>query len=722
MNSIKHVVLFLLLFVGFAGCGATPATKSGTAVKKTKTKYKKIEVPREIARGEMTIWQKDLFLLPTKHPRRFALRDRLAEELYKYFKDHKETEIDQRLELFEEALWLHDPNDFRQGRVSPAVVPMAEWIAGAFERRGDEAVVLAALRFRMLAAPANVRIKEQYLELAEWSESVRKTIDHPIDQLSSLIEMYHRMVQLVPDREVVEYLAKKYVERHRLITAIFKRAGMRGLRQLHPFEIMRQQRLLDSLPTNLLYIFFLAGEPAGARKHLEEFVSSSPEGSVHIELIDFLDRIFHDTDPADSYFTLANKLAPVDARAGLKASIAARAADPDNPKFSLFIGRSFEELDRPECAFDFYAEATNVAPEDNIFNEVLELVRQALLKVHTNEMVRVSERAIEIGDMLVDKALALSPAEESELRVNIATLLYSMGEVEFDDGRIESSKQHLERSFEAMANIPSLIKLTEVNYLLGEFASGIEILSRADKIQQGGRGPRGFSQAIILEKRADLIAGLGRNDEAQQIYRQALKAWDSAEIISEQAPFAAVRRGVILDSLGDRLGSQDAFRLAVRLDPNREGTYAQLISFLVIRGRLEDAKEFYRLAYNQDQIEAMWKIYYSLWVEGLSQRQGKGSYDLARGYLQQREGSTWQDKLARYYFGKMTTEALHKEATNTGQHVEVEYYSALVDLAQGKKSEARAKLEKVIASNLLGFFEYRMARALLRRELAGASK
>ena len=83
------------------------------------------------------------------------------------------------------------------------------------------------------------------------------------------------------------------------------------------------------------------------------------------------------------------------------------------------------------------------------------------------------------------------------------------------------------------------------------------------------------------------------------------------------------------------------------------------------------------------------------------------------GYLTHSRGKTWQDQLARYFSGDMTEEMLGKSAASTGQRVEYEYYSAILALAGDKPEVARAKLEKVISSDLLGFFEYRMARAIL---------
>jgi lipoprotein NlpI len=206
------------------------------------------------------------------------------------------------------------------------------------------------------------------------------------------------------------------------------------------------------------------------------------------------------------------------------------------------------------------------------------------------------------------------------------------------------------------------------------------------------------------------------------LYQEAFDFWSSEEIPKELVSTAAIRKGVILDRLGRLDESQELFRKAVRLNPDRHATYAELISFLVVQGRLENAQEFYRVAYNQDQIEPMWKIYYALWIEGLSLRLGKGSFPMARNYLKTSRGKTWQDNLARFFSDEMKIDELRATAKNKGQLVEVEYYGAILELARGKKAEATKMLGKVIASNMLGFFEYRMAREILLTELNTSKK
>jgi tetratricopeptide (TPR) repeat protein len=714
MRRCKYFILVAVSGVVLASCGGSSARKTLKGAKPHGALKDQITIPTTISSDERKIWEKNLYLLPVAHPARTLLRDRLAESVLSEFKRTDPDKVEQRLALFKEALYLHDATDFQAGRLCPEVTEMASWAVDVFEQRGDEAVVLAALRFLMLAEPENASYKERYLALSEWSKTVRNTIVGRANQLASLIDVYQGMVALVPDREVVEELAKLHIEHYEIIKAAFSSGGESGFTMTDPREILIHGRAIQDLPIHLIHIFFLAGDPLGARPYLEGLVA---DGNLHVGYIEMLDRIAAGEDLADSYFSLARSIVPLDPRAALKAYILARAADPTDQRFSLNIGLIFDELECHECAVDFYIESATIAPAEEVYTKVLELITKSLGKLHYAEQTSAAKRVIGQADALITAALKDHVDKASELRMIASSLLYTMGEVEFDDGRIESARGHFLKSHQIYPNVPALIKLQEVYYLLNDFELAMKIIERAQAVELDGMEISDYLRAVILEKRADLLLALKKKSEAEPLYREALAKLEAGGELMDSSPAVAIRRGVILHQLGKKDASQEAFRLAIRLDPDRAETYGTIISFLVVHGRLDDAVEFYRLSYNQDRIRAMWKIYYSLWIEGLSRRTGKGSVDLAKGYLESSNGESWQDHLAKFFCGKITLGDLKKAAKNTGQRVEVSYYGAIVAMADGNTAEARKMLGEVIDSKLLGFFEYRMAREILRDEL-----
>jgi tetratricopeptide (TPR) repeat protein len=218
--------------------------------------------------------------------------------------------------------------------------------------------------------------------------------------------------------------------------------------------------------------------------------------------------------------------------------------------------------------------------------------------------------------------------------------------------------------------------------------------------------------ARAFELRGKIHADKGEDAAAAESYRAALAMWEKADLPLDYSAEIALRRGMALDNLGDAEGALEWMQRAIGLDPENRSTYGAAFSFLFVKGRLDAAAELFQVAFNQDRIGAMWKIYFALWVEGMARRQGK-SVELARNYLAHADGETWQDDLARFFSGRIDAAELTRRVRNPGQKVEADFYAGLRLLGDGKRDLAKPLLQRVIDSRLMGFFEYPMARALL---------
>ena len=194
MSSRYAIVLAILALIS-AGCSGAPRKTVSPPVGEAVKRFEKITVPGEIAQADRISWEKTLLLLPEDHPGRVPLRDRLAESYAASFEKLPKDELSGRLDLFTSALALHAPSDFQPSKVAEALVKPASWITDRYESRGDEAIVLASLRFMMLARPDDTRHAERYKELSEWSESVRMTITDDVERLSSVCDVYLKVVR-----------------------------------------------------------------------------------------------------------------------------------------------------------------------------------------------------------------------------------------------------------------------------------------------------------------------------------------------------------------------------------------------------------------------------------------------------------------------------------------------------------------------------------------------
>ena len=324
---------------------------------------------------------------------------------------------------------------------------------------------------------------------------------------------------------------------------------------------------------------------------------------------------------------------------------------------------------------------------------------------------RPAFRIVPITDERAEQEL---PLEDDTLYQVTAELLNLSGEVEYADGRIERAVAHFSRASEVWpSDAAPVFRLAEIREMLGDLETAARDLdtaiARAEKA--GGRDAE-YWPARAFELRGKIHADKGDDAAEVEDFQAALAIWEKADLPLDYSAEIALRRGIALDHVGDAQGSLEWMRRAIGLDPENRATYGAAFSFLFARGRLDAAAELFQVAFNQDRIGAMWKIYFALWVEGMARRQGK-SVELARNYLAHADGDTWQDELARFFSGRIDAPELTRRAQNAGQKVEADFYAGLRLLGDGKRDLANPLFQKVIDSKLMGFFEYPMARVLL---------
>ena len=72
-----------------------------------------------------------------------------------------------------------------------------------------------------------------------------------------------------------------------------------------------------------------------------------------------------------------------------------------------------------------------------------------------------------------------------------------------------------------------------------------------------------------------------------------------------------------------------------------------------------------------------------------------------------------QKRLARFGMGDMPYQELLEAADGVGEETEAHFYEAARRLAAGDAAGARELFERVLVTNMVGFYEFTMARALL---------
>ncbi|MBN2528035.1 MAG: hypothetical protein JXR76_16715 [Deltaproteobacteria bacterium] len=658
----------------------------------------------------MKIEETTVFSLDENHPERQVLRDKLIKYHLSIFEGLEPDDIEGRLAEFHLALALHEPLDFRNGNVSLDAVPMAQWVVQQFEPQGKEALVLAGLTFLSMAEPENTDYQTRFTSLLDWSESVRDTIRDPIERYSSLSAMYSEAAALVPHKTLLERLAAALAGRQKAVVQFLQMfAG--DSRRFSPllFHSVISQ---GGIGKEFVHAWFVGD-------YLEEVLDVMQEldvvDGIEEELLAILSQLKHGKNLAHNYHQLAQLLGPGDPVAGMRACMRALHLAPREPRYNLCVGRFFSNMEREVAAIDFFAKAVLLDSGASLV-QAMELVQDSLYRIHKAENraeMRIAlEQTEKIIQTIMDKKL-----EDEDVLFSASSLIETAAIIEFDDGEIDTAEKWFQMAHEFWPSRPTPVtKIAEIFYWRGDYQRAVDYLTQTmnakDKV---GGAYADYWRAMMYEQRGDCYLALGDKASATADYRLALKRWEKADYPMEQAPVISIRQGVLLSRVGDMEKSMDKFREAIRLSPDRRPSYAEIISFLVINERLEDAKEFYQLAFNQDMLAAMWKVYFSIWVDGLSRQLEDKPFDLATGYLANTSDDSWQDKLASFFIGAIDASALRKSAVNKGQQVEADYYEALLLVVGGKSDGAKKLLKNVINSNLYAFFEYRMAAVLLNR-------
>ena len=177
--------------------------------------------------------------------------------------------------------------------------------------------------------------------------------------------------------------------------------------------------------------------------------------------------------------------------------------------------------------------------------------------------------------------------------------------------------------------------------------------------------------------------------------------------------FWLTERARVLFFAGEtRLAMQD-FRDAVSTAPNRPLTYAEPLILAVSHGLMREASEIFAQAMRHD-LPAPLKLYFALWVHDLALRKGVTPPAAATEFIGVFRDEGWVGQLASHARGELSAADLFARATDRGQRAEAEFYEGLRAWRTGDTRTSLAKMNKVIESGMMSFFEYEMAQNYLR--------
>jgi len=388
---------------------------------------------------------------------------------------------------------------------------------------------------------------------------------------------------------------------------------------------------------------------------------------------------------------------------------------PDDPTLLACAGTTAADVPRVAQPIALLERARTLVPDDTqLADRLLGLYRERLARlVYGSRPLAAKDRLTELGTTY--HALAREfPAQVWTTTWAEALATYGRGLV--SQGDLVGARAQLEASVALEPTLEALEMLGTIALKTADYPVARRQFERAVALP-GDRPAQLYARAKLLRLAGDAAAGAGASDAAAEHYTGALELWadlgDKLDLPPNLAGERLVESGKLFWALGKPDDAAELLASASDVDPNGADTHIQSVAFLLLHERYDQARDNFYQALASDRIGDYFKVYMALWVVAEGRRLGRPDDDQALAYLATRTGPLWYDDVARLATARATPAELMSRAHTRARIAELTYYTAV--LAPPSASEARRLLEDVVASDLVLFFEYDMAKHQLAR-------
>ena len=294
-----------------------------------------------------------------------------------------------------------------------------------------------------------------------------------------------------------------------------------------------------------------------------------------------------------------------------------------------------------------------------------------------------------------------------------AEALATVGRGLVSQGELDEAIALLDRSVKLDPDAEAYEMLATIALKRGRFGEARAFADRGAAL--GDDSPAGeYVRAKLLQLAGDGAAGVGDAATAQDRWIKALNVWaelgDAGQLPPALAGERLVRAGQLLWSLGQRDDALRFLESAVDTDADGADTHTQVVAFFLQHGEPARALDAFHRAVIADRIGDYHKVYMSLWLLADARRRGVEPDPLVLEFLEGRDGVLWHDEMARLATGRRAVGDLERRATTRARKAELAYYRAVLGLGGAAPADTRALLEHVVATDMVLFFEYDMAR------------
>jgi tetratricopeptide (TPR) repeat protein len=724
---MRRLGMWLAAMLVATGCGARAASMSADPM----GGLPKVDAPLELAYDQDLEEARDRYeaLAPgdgTRAELRRALAGEYARRLRAALRDAEHHYQAHAMLMQIASLWT--PAELAGGAPGmDAYVADARAVRDVFARAGADMEAAAALYFLDAADPAArtagenpylVELEEIFtyaneLSVASFGEGAER---------SRPIEILDAMVGWLPSRAVVDGLVTRVRERQSALLALFRdkdKGPSADLIRAHGAGLFRASWTivralarggrLDEAPAALAGLESLGNDAELADQVQHALGAAAAKGAAGDHWL-ALAAQFQSEDPEQS-----------DPGTALHILLEGARRLPRSAELRYAAATLARDLDRAAQSIALFEQGLAIAPKREAAEALAELYTVRVAALALAERPRAAQSALAALEKFHADAARRWPKQP--LEADLAEAYAAMGRGMIGLGEVEQARAYLEKSQARRRNHEALALLGTIALKQDRFAEALAHFEGVLAMKAEGAYEQ-FERARVLRLAGDAQAGLGKRAQAEQRWREAIDAWLSlAQTIELEPRYQGellVETAKANWSLGEHESAARAFETAVDVDADGEDTHTSAVSFLITHDDYERALDTYHRALGNHAMSDYAKVYMSLWMLAEARRRGQPPDPLARAYLRSREGTLWYDELARFATGRAALSALEKRANTRGRRAELWYYEAVLGKPGGER-EMRALLERVVATDMVLFFEYDMAKHWLS-EGAGQAK
>jgi tetratricopeptide (TPR) repeat protein len=610
-------------------------------------------------------------------------------------------------------------------------------ILRTFKRRGRVDPTLLALAVLERVDPTRrAQWRQEFSRVVAWLGEIEDPLLRSVRGYRDAVTALETVFSRWPSRFVRQHLYRLLVRQHRALrplTAAPKLPRKRRYRQA--------LAALREFPWQRLRLLVLDGDDARLGRFLEGLKANAVADRRLLQLAE--GALASDAGPT-AWLRLAEAYAPKWPRFARAVCQRVSQRWPQDPSAHLCLGRLALQDEQTLTAIRHYEAALRAAPDHRQAWEKLSAsYLDRLVSLLSQERLEQVQKEVPYLEAFHAAARRRWPADP--LDVSLADVYFMLGRGLFNEGRINEAVSTIHRALKLERSPQAYLQLAEILYWRGQYEAAVRRFEHAHKNVKGGSAWRGYWElrtapqiARARERLAQTLRKKARlaSDRATRIklQRAAKTELASASLLRRRALHVGkllianfqneklraeilVHVGWLFWQLGRERIALQSFNAALDQAPERASTYVDVISFLVMRGYFDEALDAYHRALARDEISQYLKAYCTFWILDLGRRAGvdPDRLVLAQVFLKHLQGERWYHQLARFMRGEVSYAELLPKAKTKGHRAELDFYHSMALVRQGRTAEARRLWQRIVDSEMMAFFEYKMVRRYLER-------